>query len=217
MKRVGVVLSGCGVFDGSEIHEAVLTLLALSRIGAQAVCLAPDREQMQVIDHLHREPVAERRNVLVEAARIARGDVTSLAQADASQLDALIVPGGFGAAKNLSSFATDGAECSIDPALQRLVMSLHRDGKPLGFMCIAPALLPRLLGVPVRVTIGNDAATAAAIEAMGGEHVACVVNDIVVDEVQRVVTTPAYMLANTIAEAAEGIDKLVTQVLDMTR
>lgn len=99
MKRVGVVLSGCGVFDGSEIHEAVLTLLALSRIGAQAVCLAPDREQMQVIDHLHREPVAERRNVLVEAARIARGDVTSLAQADASQLDALIVPGGFGAAK----------------------------------------------------------------------------------------------------------------------
>ncbi|ACR67837.1 isoprenoid biosynthesis protein ElbB [Edwardsiella ictaluri] len=217
MKRVGVVLSGCGVFDGSEIHEAVLTLLALSRIGAQAVCLAPDREQMQVIDHLHREPVAERRNVLVEAARIARGDVTSLAQADASQLDALIVPGGFGAAKNLSSFATDGAECSIDPALQRLVTSLHRDGKPLGFMCIAPALLPRLLGVPVRVTIGNDAATAAAIEAMGGEHVACVVNDIVVDEVQRVVTTPAYMLANTIAEAAEGIDKLVTQVLDMTR
>ncbi|WP_392439945.1 isoprenoid biosynthesis glyoxalase ElbB [Edwardsiella piscicida] len=217
MKRVGVVLSGCGVFDGSEIHEAVLTLLALSRSGAQAVCLAPDREQAQVIDHLRGEPTAERRNVLVEAARIARGDVTSLAQADASQLDALIVPGGFGAAKNLSSFATDGAACSIDPALQHLVTRLHRDGKPLGFICIAPALLPKLLGVPVRVTIGNDAATADAIAAMGGEHVACAVNDIVVDEAQRVVTTPAYMLANTIAEAAEGIDKLVAQVLDMTR
>lgn len=217
MKRVGVVLSGCGVFDGSEIHEAVLTLLALSRAGAQAVCLAPDREQTQVIDHLSGEAVAERRNMLAEAARIARGEVTPLAQGDASQLDALIVPGGFGAAKNLSSLASDGAACWVDSDLQRLVRELHQAGKPLGFICIAPALLPKLLGAPVRVTIGNDAGTAAAIEAMGGQHVACPVDEIVVDTAQRVVTTPAYMLAGSIAEAAQGIDKLVAQVLEMTR
>ncbi|WP_370558868.1 isoprenoid biosynthesis glyoxalase ElbB [Edwardsiella tarda] len=217
MKRVGVVLSGCGVFDGSEIHEAVLTLLALSRAGAQAVCLAPDREQTQVIDHRSGEVVAERRNMLVEAARIARGEVTPLAQGDASQLDALIVPGGFGAAKNLSSLASDGAACWVDSDLQRLVRELHQAGKPLGFICIAPALLPKLLGAPVRVTIGNDAGTAAAIEAMGGQHVACPVDEIVVDTAQRVVTTPAYMLAGSIAEAAQGIDKLVAQVLEMTR
>ncbi|MGY0147266.1 isoprenoid biosynthesis glyoxalase ElbB [Edwardsiella tarda] len=217
MKRVGVVLSGCGVFDGSEIHEAVLTLLALSRAGAQAVCLAPDREQTQVIDHRSGEAVAERRNMLAEAARIARGEVTPLAQGDASQLDALIVPGGFGAAKNLSSLASDGAACWVDSDLQRLVRELHQAGKPLGFICIAPALLPKLLGAPVRVTIGNDAGTAAAIEAMGGQHVACPVDEIVVDTAQRVVTTPAYMLAGSIAEAAQGIDKLVAQVLEMTR
>ncbi|WP_078000390.1 isoprenoid biosynthesis glyoxalase ElbB [Edwardsiella tarda] len=217
MKRVGVVLSGCGVFDGSEIHEAVLTLLALSRAGAQAVCLAPDREQTQVIDHLSGEAVAERRNMLVEAARIARGEVTPLAQGDASQLDALIVPGGFGAAKNLSSLASDGAACWVDSDLQRLVRELHQAGKPLGFICIAPALLPKLLGAPVRVTIGNDVGTAAAIETMGGQHVACPVDEIVVDTAQRVVTTPAYMLAGSIAEAAQGIDKLVAQVLEMTR
>ncbi|AKH90049.1 isoprenoid biosynthesis glyoxalase ElbB [Edwardsiella tarda] len=217
MKRVGVVLSGCGVFDGSEIHEAVLTLLALSRAGAQAVCLAPDREQTQVIDHRSGEAVAERRNMLAEAARIARGEVTPLAQGDASQLDALIVPGGFGAAKNLSSLASDGAACWVDSDLQRLVRELHQAGKPLGFICIAPALLPKLLGVPVRVTIGNDAGTIAAIEAMGGQHVACPVDEIVVDTAQRVVTTPAYMLAGSITEAAQGIDKLVAQVLEMTR
>ena len=217
MKRVGVVLSGCGVFDGSEIHEAVLTLLALSRAGAQAVCLAPDREQTQVIDHRSGEAVAERRNMLAEAARIARGEVTPLAQGDASQLEALIVPGGFGAAKNLSSLASDGAACWVDSDLQRLVRELHQAGKPLGFICIAPALLPKLLGVPVRVTIGNDAGTIAAIEAMGGQHVACPVDEIVVDTAQRVVTTPAYMLAGSIAEAAQGIDKLVAQVLEMTR
>ncbi|WP_370547888.1 isoprenoid biosynthesis glyoxalase ElbB [Edwardsiella tarda] len=217
MKRVGVVLSGCGVFDGSEIHEAVLTLLALSRAGAQAVCLAPDREQTQVIDHRSGEAVAERRNMLAEAARIARGEVTPLAQGDASQLDALIVPGGFGAAKNLSSLASDGAACWVDSDLQRLVRELHQAGKPLGFICIAPALLPKLLGAPVRVTIGNDVGTAAVIEAMGGQHVACPVDEIVVDTAQRVVTTPAYMLAGSIAEAAQGIDKLVAQVLEMTR
>lgn len=216
MKNVGVVLSGCGVYDGTEIHEAVLTLLALDRAGAQAVCFAPDKPQLHVINHLTGDEVPELRNVLVESARIARGKVQPLSQADASQLDALIVPGGFGAAKNLSSFASEGAECWIDKDLAKLTQQMHKANKPIGFMCIAPALLPKLLDQQVRLTIGNDPDLGEVIDAMGGEPVICPVDDIVVDVENKVVTTPAYMLAKSIAEAASGIDKLVSRVLDLT-
>lgn len=217
MKKIGVVLSGCGVYDGSEIHEAVLTLLALSRQGAEAICFAPDKSQADVINHLTGEPMAETRNVLIEAARIARGAVQPLAQADASTLDALIVPGGFGAAKNLSTFASEGAECHVDPDLKRLAQALHAGGKPLGFICIAPAMLPRIFDFPLRLTIGTDIDTAEIVEDMGGEHVPCPVDDIVVDEDNKIVTTPAYMLAQSIAEAATGIDKLVDRVLVLSQ
>ncbi|MDW5500277.1 isoprenoid biosynthesis glyoxalase ElbB [Pseudomonas lundensis] len=216
MKNVGVVLSGCGVYDGTEIHEAVLTLLALDRAGAQAVCFAPDKPQLHVINHLTGDEMPELRNVLVESARIARGKVQPLSQADASQLDALIVPGGFGAAKNLSSFASEGAECWIDKDLAKLTQQMHKANKPIGFMCIAPALLPKLLDQQVRLTIGNDPDLGEVIDAMGGEPVICPVDDIVVDVENKVVTTPAYMLAKSIAEAASGIDKLVSRVLDLT-
>ncbi|MEP8959247.1 isoprenoid biosynthesis glyoxalase ElbB [Enterobacter mori] len=217
MKKIGVVLSGCGVYDGSEIHEAVLTLLALSRQGAEAICFAPDKSQADVINHLTGEPMAETRNVLIEAARIARGAVQPLLQADASTLDALIVPGGFGAAKNLSTFASEGAECHVDPDLKRLALALHAAGKPLGFICIAPAMLPRIFDFPLRLTIGTDIDTAEIVEDMGGEHVPCPVDDIVVDEDNKIVTTPAYMLAQSIAEAATGIDKLVDRVLVLSQ
>ncbi|MBV7558690.1 isoprenoid biosynthesis glyoxalase ElbB [Enterobacter sp. ENT02] len=217
MKKIGVVLSGCGVYDGSEIHEAVLTLLALSRQGAEAICFAPDKSQADVINHLTGEPMAETRNVLIEAARIARGAVQPLSQADASTLDALIVPGGFGAAKNLSTFASEGAECHVDPDLKRLALALHAAGKPLGFICIAPAMLPRIFDFPLRLTIGTDIDTAEIVENMGGEHVPCPVDDIVVDEDNKIVTTPAYMLAQSIAEAATGIDKLVDRVLVLSQ
>lgn len=217
MKKIGVVLSGCGVYDGSEIHEAVLTLLALSRQGAEAICFAPDKSQADVINHLTVEPMAETRNVLIEAARIARGAVQPLAQADASTLDALIVPGGFGAAKNLSTFASEGAECLVDPDLKRLAQAMHAAGKPLGFICIAPAMLPRIFDFPLRLTIGTDIDTAEIVEDMGGEHVPCPVDDIVVDEDNKIVTTPAYMLAQSIAEAATGIDKLVDRVLVLSQ
>ncbi|QGH61827.1 isoprenoid biosynthesis glyoxalase ElbB [Serratia proteamaculans] len=216
MKNVGVVLSGCGVYDGTEIHEAVLTLLALDRAGVQAVCFAPDKPQLHVINHLSGDEMPENRNVLVESARIARGKVQPLSQADASQLDALIVPGGFGAAKNLSSFASEGAECWIDKDLAKLTQQMHKANKPIGFMCIAPALLPKLLDQQVRLTIGNDPDLGEVIDAMGGEPVICPVDDIVVDIENKVVTTPAYMLAKSIAEAASGIDKLVSRVLDLT-
>ncbi|MCB5310003.1 isoprenoid biosynthesis glyoxalase ElbB [Yersinia massiliensis] len=216
MKTVGVVLSGCGVFDGAEIHESVLTLLALDRAGARVLCFAPDKPQLHVINHVTGEEIAEQRNALVESARIARGQVAPLSSADSTQLDALIVPGGFGAAKNLSDFAIKGSECAIDPDLAKLVQSMHKSGKPIGFMCISPVMLPKLLGKPIRLTIGNDPDTIDAIEIMGGEHVVCPVEDVVIDIDNKVVTTPAYMLAESISDAAKGIDKLVTKVLDLT-
>jgi enhancing lycopene biosynthesis protein 2 len=217
MKKVGVVLSGCGVYDGAEIHESVLTLLALAKQGAEAVCFAPDKNQVDVINHLSGEPMSETRNVLIEAARIARGNIFPLAQANADELDALIVPGGFGAAKNLSTFASEGSECHVDSALQALAQRMHALGKPLGFMCIAPAMLPKIFDFPLRLTIGTDIDTAEVIEEMGGEHVPCPVDDIVVDEDNKIVTTPAYMVAQNIAEAATGIDKLVDRVLVLTQ
>lgn len=213
MKKIGVVLSGCGVYDGAEIHEAVITLLAIARSGAQAVCFAPDKTQTDVINHLNGEAMAGSRNALIEAARITRGEIQPLASAQAEDLDALIVPGGFGAAKNLSNFASQGAECRVDNDLIALAQAMHRAGKPLGFMCIAPAMLPKIFNFPLRITIGTDIDTGEVLEAMGAEHVPCPVDDIVVDEENKVVTTPAYMLAQNIAEAATGIEKLVSRVL----
>ncbi|MGY5955230.1 isoprenoid biosynthesis glyoxalase ElbB [Kosakonia sp. BK9b] len=213
MKKVGVILSGAGVYDGSEIHEAVITLLALARNGAQAVCFAPDKIQNDVVNHLTGDALAESRNVLIESARIARGAVQDLTQASANDLDALIVPGGFGAAKNLSNFASHGSECVVDSTLKQLVLAMHQAGKPLGFMCIAPAMLPKIFDFPLRLTIGTDIDTAELVEAMGAEHVPCPVDDIVIDEENKVVTTPAYMLAEDIAQAATGIEKLVSRVL----
>jgi len=213
MKKVGIVLGGCGVNDGAEIHEALITLLALARHGAQAICFAPDKNQADVINHLTGEPMAESRNVLVEAARIARGEIQPLNEARADELDALIVPGGFGAAKNLSNFAQLGADCTVDEDLKRLSQAMYAAGKPQGFICIAPAMLPKIFDIPLRLTIGTDIDTAELLEGMGAEHVPCPVDDIVVDEEHKIVTTPAYMLAQTIAEAATGIEKLVTRVL----
>ncbi|HFI1945423.1 TPA: isoprenoid biosynthesis glyoxalase ElbB [Yersinia enterocolitica] len=215
MKTVGVVLSGCGVFDGTEIHESVLTILALDRAGARIVFFAPDKPQLHVINHLTGEESTEQRNVLVESARIARGVIEPLSSATSEQLDALIVPGGFGAAKNLSDFAIKSSECAIDPDLYKLIQSMHKENKPIGFMCISPVMLPKLLGKPVRLTIGNDPDTIEAVEIMWGEHVICPADDVVVDAGNKVVTTPAYMLAASISEAAKGIDKLVAKVLDL--
>jgi enhancing lycopene biosynthesis protein 2 len=215
-KRVGVVLSGCGFMDGAELHESVVTLLALDRAGAAVKVFAPDVQQADVMDHRAGKPASEKRNVLVEAARIARGEIDSLAKAHAADFDTVILPGGFGAAKNLSTFATAGKAMKVDPDLERLLREVHAQKKPLGFICIAPVIAARLFGEQhPRLTIGNDAGTAQAIEAMGAIHVDCKVEDIVVDETHRIVTTPAYMLGPSIAKVAAGIEKLVTRVLAM--
>ncbi len=217
--KIGVVLSGCGFLDGAEIHESVLTLLALDRAGAEAVCFAPDVDQMHVVNHLTGQPApGERRNVLVESARIARGKIQDLARARAADLDALILPGGYGAAKNLCDFAVKGADCSVHPEVARIVSEMFQARKPVGAICIAPAILSRSLGDRgPKLTIGTDAETAAALEKMGAKHEACPVREFVVDAQHKLVTTPAYMLANRISEAAEGIEKLVRELLRLAR
>jgi enhancing lycopene biosynthesis protein 2 len=216
--RVGVILAGCGVFDGAEIHEAVITLLALDRAGAETVCMAPDVAQLHVINHLTGEVTGESRNVLVEAARIARGKIRDIATVDPAELDAIVIPGGFGAAKNLCDFALKGAACTVHPEVARVVRGVHAAGKPVGAACIAPAILARLLGAErPRLTIGTDDATATALQVMGACHARCGPETTVLDVEHALVTTPAYMVAGWIAEAAVGIEKLVEQVLEMAR
>ncbi len=216
--KVAVILSGCGVYDGSEIHESVLTLLALDRAGAQIQCIAPDITQKHVIDHSKgEEMVDEDRNVLVEASRISRGDIQSLDATSASDFDAFIFVGGFGAAKNLSSYAFDGPDYDADPGVIDLIQAAHAAGKPQGFMCIAPVLAARALGQNgVQLTIGNDPDTAAALEGKGAQHVECPVDSAVIDEANKVVSTPAYMLAESLTDAESGINQLVSAVLKMS-
>jgi len=213
-KRVAVVLSGCGFLDGAEIHESVITLLALDRAGAQVRVLAPETQQSDVVDHRAGKPTTERRNVLVEAARISRGEIENVARVRAEDFDAIILPGGYGAAKNLSTFATAGKAMKVDPDVERLLRDAYAAKKPLGFWCIAPCIAARVFGeLHPRLTIGNDADTAKALESMGAVHVDCKVDDVVVDEKHKIVTTPAYMLGPSIAPVAAGIEKAVASVL----
>ena len=213
-KRVAIVLAGCGVYDGSEIHEAVLTLLELDRQGASYQCFAPDIAQLHVIDHITGSEVkGESRNVLVEAARIARGNIKDVAQAHVDDFDALLVPGGFGAAKNLCDFAVKGSAMSVQPDFLRFAQAMHAAGKPIGLICIAPTMAAKIIGSGVECTIGNDVETAATIEAMGAKHIDCTVRKAVVDKRNKLVTTPAYMLAQRISEAADGIHECVKSVL----
>jgi len=216
-KTVGVVLAGCGVYDGSEIHEAVLTLLALDRLGARILCMAPDVAQMHVINHVKGAPVkGEARNVLLESSRIARGVIKDISLVTANDIDALIFPGGFGAAKNLCTFAVDGVSCSVNADVERLVREMHAAKKPQGFICIAPVLAAKILGTfSPRVTIGNDADTATAIAQMGGLHVACNVDEVAIDTANKLVSAPAYMLGPTISFVAKGIDRCVEEVLKL--
>jgi enhancing lycopene biosynthesis protein 2 len=215
-KKIGVLLSGCGVFDGAEIHEAVLTLLYLDQAGAQIVCMAPNVNQLHVIDHSNQAQAEEQRNVLVESARIARGDIVDLQTVTAAQLDGLIIPGGFGAAKNLSDFAVKGPDAKVHPQVQRLLDEMLAARKPIGALCIAPATVARALGAHrPEVTIGTDMGTAAAIETMGGKHIACTVDAIHVDAAHKIVTTPAYMLGPSIRHVAVGIEKLVKKVIEL--
>ncbi|MBK5509208.1 MULTISPECIES: isoprenoid biosynthesis glyoxalase ElbB [unclassified Pseudomonas] len=215
-KKIAVILSGCGVYDGAEIQESVITLLRLDQRGAQVQCFAPNIAQLHVINHLTGEEMPESRNVLVESARIARGNIKDIREASVEDFDALIVPGGFGAAKNLSNFAVEGAGCTVQPEVLALAEAFAEASKPVGLICISPALAAKIYGPGVTCTIGNNAETAAAMNKMGATHADCAVGDIVEDKARKLVSTPAYMLAQSISEAASGINKLVDRVLELT-
>ena len=213
--KFAVVLSGCGVYDGSEIHEAVLTLLAIDRLGGTYQCFAPNRDQMHVVNHLTGEATGESRNVLVEAARIARGQIKDLASFTPADFDALIFPGGFGAAKNLCSFAVDGPDCSVDPATEAAIKAMAAAAKPIGALCIAPALMAKVLGHGVSLTIGDDAGTAQAVEAMGAKHSNTAAGQVVVDAGRKLVTSPCYMLDSSISQIAEGAENTVKALMGL--
>ena len=218
--KVGVLLSGSGVNDGSEIHESVLTMLFLDRSDAEIILMAPNIDQMHVINHYTGQEMDEFRNVLVESARIARGNIKDMAEISGDDLDALIIPGGFGVAKNLSDYAMSGAECSINPDVYRLISEMILLKKPIGAICIAPAMMAKILAEQnqsATMTIGKDKTTAKDIEDMGSTHKECLVEEIVIDEVNNIVTTPAYMDAKNISKAAEGIEKLVKQIILMVK
>ena len=219
MPKVGVVLSGCGVNDGAEIHESVITMLFLDRAGAEMVLMAPNIDQLHVINHATGEEIeGESRNVLVESARIARGEIKDIVDVTSEDIDALIFPGGFGVAKNLCDYAMAGADCSVNPDVFRLVSEVHSAEKPIGVICISPVMMGKVMekmGEKVSLTIGNDEQTANDLITMGAKHVTCPVQEIVVDKDKKVVSTPAYMLAGRISEAADGIEKLVKEVIDL--
>ncbi|RRS09536.1 isoprenoid biosynthesis protein ElbB [Pseudoalteromonas sp. J010] len=215
MKKVAVIFSGCGVFDGAEIHESVLTLLNLEKVGASYQCFAPNIDQFHVINHLTGETQEERRNVLVEAARIARGEIADLETLNADEFDALVIPGGFGVAKNLSDFAFKGVESTILESMKIACRAFNSQQKPIAYLCIAPALIPHIHAPGTLATIGSDVDTAAAINTLGAKHVECTVSDIVVDEGEKVISTPAYMLASSVLEAASGIEKAISKLVEM--
>ena len=215
MSKIGIVLSGCGVNDGSEIHEAVITMLELDKAGADMLLMAPNIDQLHVINHATGEEMDDSRNVLVESARISRCDIEDIAVVTSENVDALIFPGGFGVAKNLSDYAMAGVECSVNPDVLRLSREVHNEGKPIGAICIAPAIMATILSGETELTVGFDEQTASDIDAMGAKHVLCPVDEIVVDKEKKVVSTPAYMEAQSIKEAALGIEKLVAEILNM--
>ena len=218
--KVGVLLSGSGVNDGSEIHESVLTMLFLDRLGAETVLMAPNIDQMHVINHYTGQEMDEFRNVLVESARIARGNIKDMAEIRGDDLNAIIIPGGLGATKNLSDFAMSGSECSVNPDVYRIVVEMILAKKPIGAICIAPAIMAKILSeqsLSGKLTIGDDKATLEHIVAMGSEHQNCSSEEIAIDNENKIVTTPAYMNAKSISEAAKGIERLVGQVVSMVK
>jgi enhancing lycopene biosynthesis protein 2 len=222
MPKVAVILSGCGSRDGAEVQESVLTLLELDKAGAEVQCFAPDIQQEHVVSHLDGKVSTYReRNVLEEAARIARGDIVPLADAKVADFDAVILPGGQGVIKNLSNFAYEGPNCAVDGEVERFVLGMHKAGKPIGGACLAALLVAKILGdagEKVTVTIGREKETAQSVRECGAAHSDCNPDAITVDAVGKIVTTPAYMYdATTISRVDAGIAKMVAAVLAMTR
>lgn len=212
-KRIAVVLSGCGFMDGAEIHESVLTLLHLHEQNLTPHCFAPDKNQTKVVNHKTEQEENTPRNILTESARIARGQISPLSELKASDFDALVFPGGFGAALNLCDFAIKGPDCAVDADAERVIQEFYQAKKPIGAICIAPALIARVLGSQgVSLTIGHDEGTAQAIESLGAKHQNKKVDEIAVDDAHKIVSTPAYMLGQNPAEVGKGIKALIQKI-----
>ena len=214
MKKFAVLLSGCGVFDGAEIHEATLSLLAIVKQGGSYEIFAPDTKMHHVINHITGEEMEETRNVLVESARIARGQIRDLKQFNPASFDGLLLPGGFGAAKNLSTWAFEGAEASVLPEVAEAIEGMVALKKPLGALCISPVILAKVLG-KVHLTIGDDESTIDALESLGAKHVYTTHGEVVVDPDHLLVTTPCYMLDATIDQIADGANNLVDAMIKL--
>jgi enhancing lycopene biosynthesis protein 2 len=213
-RRVAVVLSGCGFLDGSEITEAASALIALSEAGAKFKCFAPDLEFTPA--HYAGGTSNAPRNVLEESGRIARKDILALDKLKADDFDAVVFPGGFGAAKVLCSWGEKGAKGLPLPQVKKIITEFHAASKPIGAICIAPALVALVLGKNgVEVTIGDDAETAAEIIKTGAVHTACAVTDYVSDRDNKVLTTPAYMYEAQPHEVYTGIRKMIRELVEM--
>lgn len=214
MKKFALILSGCGVYDGSEIHEATLSMLAISKNGATYDIYAPDIDQHHVINHLNGEVMAEKRNVLVESARIARGKIKPLRELNPAQYDAILLPGGFGAAKNLSSFAFDGPALEVNELLASKLREANKQGKAIAALCIAPVILAKVFE-GAQLTIGNDAETADAIAKLGAKHIVTKAGGVTHDTNLNIFTTPCYMLDGKIEQVAESCDNIVKAILEV--
>lgn len=213
MKKIAVVLCGCGCMDGSEIHESVMTLLAIDRNGCEYDIFAPDADQFHVINHYTKQESQEKRNMLVEAARIARGNIRPLTKLKVADFDAIIFPGGYGAAKNLFNYAINGTNATVMPEVERIVKDFHKAHKPIGALCIAPVLIARILGCGT-ITVGNDTKTIADVETFGAQHVNTQQTEVIADKENMIFTTPCYMLPASIADIADCADNLVKTMLE---
>lgn len=223
-KRVAVILCGCGRADGSEIHESVSILIHLSRHGADVRCFSPDAPQAETVNHATGKivPGGQTRNMMVESARISRGEISPLSSLTEADFDALVLPGGFGAAKNLCDFALKGSDCTVLPDVTRVIRAFHEAKKPIGLCCIAPVIAARVLGTRMNgpgctVTIGTDPATIAAIATMGSKHAAKGVTEAFTDTTNLIVTTPAYMFEAKPFEVYEGIGHMIDGVVSLMR
>lgn len=218
--KVGVILSGCGIQDGTEISEAVLTMLYLEKAQAEMIYMAPDIKQANVINHYKSDQKsAEERNVIVESARITRGKIKDIKEIKSKDLDILIVVGGLGAGMNLSDLFSKGADFKVNPDLEKLINEMYDSKKTMGFMCVTPVILSKILGkYGIKVTIGkNEGDFVKMISSFGAKHIECTVDNIVIDEKNKIVTTPAFMIGPSTSDVAAGIEKLVKQVVKMAK
>ncbi len=212
MKKIAVILAGCGNRDGSETHETLSVLLAIDKRGIEYQCFAPNGD-FEVFNHIEGKKSGEKRHLITEASRLCRGNIKALSMYKAEDYDALIIPGGMGAAQNLSNYAFVGKDIIVNQEVEKAILETYSANKPIGALCIAPMLLAKVLGDKnPTLTLGNDCPAAQDAISLGCNHQICKSNEVAVDVKHKIVTTPAYMVATHISEIFEGSDNLVEQI-----